>query len=80
LEAISREIKRRLGALLESVREASGVSRRDLAQRIALSEALVVAMESGDAGTSLDMLVGALLEVGASPESIGDALAQRTHG
>jgi len=72
-----RDIKRRCGALLESLREARGVSRHDFANRIALSEALLVAMESGDPSASLDMIIGALLELGASMEQIGGALAQR---
>jgi DNA-binding XRE family transcriptional regulator len=64
--ALSRALKRR--------RQAAGMSQQALARRLGSSQPRVSKMESGDPSVTLDLRVRALLETGATPDEIGQAL------
>ncbi|HEX6373766.1 MAG TPA: helix-turn-helix transcriptional regulator [Longimicrobium sp.] len=60
---------------LRGRREAQGLTQRALASRIGSSQSRVAKMEAGDPSVSLDLLVRALFETGATAADIADAIA-----
>jgi len=67
--ALSRALRRR--------REEAGLTQAALARRLGSSQSRVAKMEAGDPSVSLDLLIRALLMVGASRREVGRALAMR---
>ena len=76
-EAVLLEMRRVLSRALRERREAEGLTQAALARRIGSSQSRVAKMEAGDPSVSLDLLIRALLAVGASRRQVGKALAQR---
>lgn len=67
--ALSRSLReRRLGA---------GLTQTALASQIGSSQSRVAKLEAGDASVSLELLIRALLAVGASRRDVAHALARR---
>jgi hypothetical protein len=66
-----------LSRALRDRRLRTGLTQAALARRLASSQSRVAKMESGDPTVSLDLLIRALLAVGASRREVGKALAQR---
>jgi hypothetical protein len=58
-------------------RERKGVTQSRLAKELGSSQSRVAKMEGGDPSVSLDLLIRALLVVGATRRVIGFALARR---
>ena len=71
------ELKIALAGFLRAERERAGVTQTELANRIGSSQSRVAKMEAGDPSVSLDLLIRALLAVGASRREVGQALARR---
>ncbi|MHB1222972.1 MAG: helix-turn-helix transcriptional regulator [Gemmatimonadaceae bacterium] len=67
--ALSRALRERRGEV--------GLTQAALARRIGSSQSRVAKMEAGDPSVSLDLLIRALLAVGASRRDVGQALARR---
>lgn len=66
-----------LSRALRERREAAGLTQAALARRVGSSQSRVAKMEAGDPSVSLDLLIRALLAVGASRRDVGQALAMR---
>ena len=67
-------------ALSESLRERrtkAHLSQTALAKRLGSSQSRVAKMEAADATVSLDLLIRALLALGASPREVAQALAKK---
>lgn len=77
VEALFVETKARLAHRLYLLRKERALSQAEVARRIASSQSRVNKMEKSDASVSLDLLVRALLALGATPEAIGDVIAGR---
>lgn len=71
------EMRLALSRALRGRREAAGLTQAVLARRIGSSQSRVAKMEAGDPSVSLDLLIRALLAVGASRREVGQALAMR---
>lgn len=52
------------------------MTQTELARRMGSSQSRIATAENGDGSVSLDLLVRALLAVGATPAEIGEALAR----
>jgi ribosome-binding protein aMBF1 (putative translation factor) len=68
------EMRRSLSASLKARRLKQGLSQQALASRLASSQSRVAKMEAGDPSVSLDLLIRALLAVGAAPRDIARAI------
>ena len=68
------ELKLALGDRLKSMREKKSVSQVQMAKLIGSSQSRVAKMESGDPSVSIDLLVKALLALGATPKQIAGAM------
>jgi DNA-binding XRE family transcriptional regulator len=67
--ALSRSLReRRLGA---------GLTQTSLARQLGSSQSRVAKLEAGDPSVSLELLIRALLSVGASRKDVANALARR---
>jgi DNA-binding XRE family transcriptional regulator len=69
------ELKLALGDRLTSMRETKAITQLELAQLIGSSQSRVAKMESGDPSVSIDLLVKALLALGATRKQIAGAMA-----
>lgn len=67
--ALSRSLKER--------RLAAGVTQTTLATQLGSSQSRVAKLEAADPGVSLDLLIRALLTVGATRKEIAESLARR---
>lgn len=70
-------------ALVEAIRTArarSGISQVALAERMSSSQSRVAKIEAGDPSVSLDLIIRALIAVGASDIEIGAALGAGGRG
>lgn len=67
--ALSQELRERRGE--------AGLTQAALARRIGSSQSRVAKLEAGDPSVSLDLLIRALLAVGASRRDVGHALGRR---
>jgi DNA-binding XRE family transcriptional regulator len=71
------EMRLALSRALRDRRERAALTQTTLARRIGSSQSRVAKMEAGDPSVSLDLLIRALLAVGASRREVGRALAQQ---
>ena len=71
------EMKLSLSKRLRELRLSQKLSQQNLAKRINSSQSRVAKMEAGDPSVSLDLMVRALLAMGATREDVAIALAQR---
>ena len=76
-EAALVEMKLRLSQALKSLRLDLRLSQTALAKRLGSSQSRVAKMEAGDRSVSIDLLMKALLTLGASPSDVGKALQHR---
>ena len=77
-EAALVEMKLRLSGALRARRMALRLSQVALAKRLGSSQSRVAKMEAGDRSVSIDLLMKALLVLGASPSDVGKALQHRS--
>jgi len=68
------EMRLDLAKRLRSVREESGVSQHELARRIGSSQSRVAKMEAGDSSVSIELLMRALLRLGATRRQLGKVI------
>jgi len=76
-EAALVEMKLRLSQALKARRTALRLSQTALAKRLGSSQSRVAKMEAGDRSVSIDLLMKALLTLGASASDVGKALQHR---
>jgi len=76
-EAALVEMRLALSRAVRARRTAAHLTQAALARRIGSSQSRVAKLEAGDPSVSLDLLIRALLTVGASRREVGQALAQR---
>jgi predicted XRE-type DNA-binding protein len=75
-EAAYVEIRLRLAAALRKRRQQERLSQAGLASLIGSSQSRVAKMEAGDPSVSLDLLIRALLALGASGRDLARAITQ----
>jgi ribosome-binding protein aMBF1 (putative translation factor) len=68
------ELKLRLADAVAARRRKRGLSQVRAAQLLGSSQSRVAKMEAADASVSVDLLVRALLKLGASPRDVGKAI------
>ncbi len=68
------EIRLEVSNLLRSQRTKRGWTQEQLARAMGSSQSRVAKMEAGDPGTSLDLMIKALLRLGISKQEIGKLL------
>lgn len=71
------EMRLALSRTLRERRLAAGLTQTALAKQLGSSQSRVAKLEGGDASVSLELLIRALLAVGASRKEIAHALARR---
>ena len=71
------EMKLGLAASLRKRRAAKRLSQTQLAKRLGSSQSRVAKMEAADASVSIDLLVRALLELGATRAQVARAMAKQ---
>ena len=71
------EMRLALSRTLRERRTDAGMTQAALARLTGSSQSRVAKMEAGDPSVSLDLLIRALLAVGASRREVGQALARR---
>lgn len=76
-EAVLVEMKVRLSGAVKARRTALRLSQAALAQRLGSSQPRVAKMEAGDRSVSIDLLMRALVALGAGPRDVGRALQHR---
>ena len=76
-EATLVEMRLALSQTLRERRLESGVTQTTLAKQLGSSQSRVAKLEAGDASVSLELLIRALLAVGASRKEVATALARR---
>lgn len=69
------EAKARLARQFLLLRKKRALSQTEVAKRIRSSQSRVAKIEANDASVSLDLIVRALVILGATPRSIGNAFA-----
>ena len=74
-EAAYIELKLGLSDRLRSLREKKAITQVEVAKLISSSQSRVAKMESGDPSVSIDLLVKALLALGATRRQIAGAMA-----
>ena len=75
-EAAFVELKLALADYLREVRARNGWTQAQVARRLGSSQSRVAKMEAADASVSLDLLVKALLTLGASRSEVGSVIAR----
>ncbi|MDO8355364.1 MAG: helix-turn-helix transcriptional regulator [Nitrospirota bacterium] len=73
-EAVLIEVKLALSRSLRERRNKQGLSQVQLAERLQSSQSRVAKMEAGDPSVSMDLLVSALLLLGASSTDLANAI------
>ena len=73
-EAAYIELKLALSDRLRSLREKKAITQVEMAKMISSSQSRVAKMESGDPSVSIDLLVKALLALGATRKQIAGAM------
>jgi DNA-binding XRE family transcriptional regulator len=73
-EAAYIELKLALSERLRSLREKKAITQVEMAKLISSSQSRVAKMESGDPSVSIDLLVKALLALGATRKQIAGAM------
>ena len=76
-EAALVEMRLALSRSLRERRLAAGLTQAALAKQLGSSQSRVAKLEAGDASVSLELLIRALLAVGASRKDVANALARR---
>ena len=76
-EAALVEMRLALSRTLRERRLAAGLTQTALAKQLGSSQSRVAKLEGGDASVSLELLIRALLSVGASRKEVANALARR---
>jgi DNA-binding XRE family transcriptional regulator len=76
-EAALVEMRLALSRALRERRQAAGLTQVGLAKQLGSSQSRVAKLEAGDASVSLELLIRALLSVGASRKDVANALARR---
>lgn len=69
------EIRRSLAQQLRQVRQERGLTQAQTAAHLGSSQSRVAKMEAGLASVSLDLLINALVQLGATAQQIGAALS-----
>ena len=77
-EAALVEMKVRLSRAVKARRTARRLSQTVLAERLGSSQSRVAKLEAGDRSVSIDLLMKALVALGASPKDVGKALQFRS--
>lgn len=65
------EMKIALAKLLRECRRSADLTQEQAAKLVGSSQSRVAKMEAGDPAVSMDLLVGSLLKLGASPRVVG---------
>lgn len=68
------DIRLDISSLVKSQRKRKGWSQDKLAKAIGSSQSRIAKVEAGDPGTSLDLMIKALLHLGISKQEIGKLL------
>jgi ribosome-binding protein aMBF1 (putative translation factor) len=76
-EAALIEMKLALARDLQKRRQTSGITQVQLAKRLETSQSRVAKMESADGSVTLDLLVRALLALGATPKALARTLGTK---
>ncbi len=76
-EAALVEMRLALSRTLRERRRAAGLTQTALAKQLGSSQSRVAKLESADASVSLELLIRALLAVGASRREVANAIARR---
>lgn len=76
-EAAFVELKLRLSESLKRRRQSNKLSQAALAKKIKSSQSRVAKMEAGDPSVSLDLLIRALLAIGATRNDLARVLGSR---
>lgn len=76
-EAVYVELKLALAGYLRDLRAQNGWTQTFVAKKLESSQSRVAKMESADASVSVDLLVRALLALGASRNQLGRVIASR---
>ena len=71
------EMRLALSRTLRERRQAAGLTQTALAKQLGSSQSRVAKLEGGDASVSLELLIRALLSVGASRRDVAQALVRR---
>lgn len=71
------ELKLTLSGELRDRRTEQGLSQVDLAKRLGSSQSRVAKMEASDPSVTVDLLIKALLAIGASRKEIAGAISKR---
>ena len=69
------EIRLELSALMRSQRRKRGWTQEQLARACGSSQSRIAKMETGDPGTSLDLMIKGLLRLGVSKKELGELLS-----
>lgn len=77
-EAAMIEMKLGLAESLRRRRQARRLTQTQLAKRLGSSQSRVAKMEAADRSVSIDLLVRALLEMGATRSQVAKAMAKRS--
>jgi predicted XRE-type DNA-binding protein len=77
-EAALVEVKLRLSQALRERRTTLHLSQVAVAKRLGSSQSRVAKMEAGDRTVSIDLLMKALVALGATPRDVGRALQRRS--
>ena len=77
-EAALVEMKLRLSQAVKARRKALGLTQAAMAKRLGSSQSRVAKLETGDRSVSIDLLMKALVILGATPTDVGKALQQRS--
>lgn len=75
-EAAFVELKLALADYLRELRTRHGWTQEDVAHRLGSSQSRVAKMEAADASVSVDLLVKALLSLGASRSEVGKVIGK----
>jgi predicted XRE-type DNA-binding protein len=65
------ELKLKLGQALKNKRQQKGLTQVDAARVLRSSQSRIAKMETGDPSVSIDLLIRALLTMGASAKELG---------
>ncbi len=68
------EMRLSLSRYLKKLRTKQQLTQQALAKKIKSSQSRVAKMESGDPSSSLDLIINTLLEIGATPQEIGEVI------
>lgn len=74
------DVKHALHASVRELRLAQNLSQTALAKRLESSQSRVAKMEAGDSSVSVDLLLRALFELGATPRDIAAIIYKRKRG